>query len=147
MGTFTEPRGVEAMVADLLPVLERRQSGEWSGPQIHILVDDYDLVAGQSNPLAGLTDYLAHGRDIGLHLVITRRSGGAGRAIYEPVIARLRDLGTPGLLMSGDKSEGPLLGTTKPESLPPGRGRLVGRRGDVQLVQLVECPDEPDGER
>ncbi|TCC18631.1 type VII secretion protein EccCa [Kribbella sindirgiensis] len=147
MGTFSEPRGVEAMVADLLPVLERRQSGEWTGPQIHILVDDYDLVVGQTNPLSGLTDYLAHGRDIGLHLVITRRSGGAGRAIYEPLIARLRDLGTPGLLMSGDKSEGPLLGTTKPESLPPGRGRLVGRRGDTQLVQLVECPDEPDGER
>jgi S-DNA-T family DNA segregation ATPase FtsK/SpoIIIE len=136
------------MVADLLPVLERRQSGEWTGPHIHILVDDYDLVVGQtSNPLGGLIDYLAHGRDIGLHLIITRRSGGAGRAIFEPLIARLRDLGTPGLLMSGDRSEGALLGTTRPEPLPPGRGRLVGRRGNAQLIQLVDCPDNPDGEQ
>jgi len=140
MGSFSEPRGVEAMVADLLPVLERRQSGEWSGPHIHILVDDYDLVVGQtSNPLAGLIDYLAHGRDIGLHLVIARRSGGAGRAIYEPLIARLRDLGSPGLLMSGDRSEGALLGTARPQSLPPGRAQLVTRR-DTSLIQLVHTP-------
>ncbi|MFD7161033.1 type VII secretion protein EccCa [Kribbella sp. NPDC059898] len=146
MGSFSEPRGVEAMVADLIPVLERRQSGEWTGPQIHVLVDDYDLVVGQTgNPLAGLTDYLAHGRDIGLHLIITRRSGGAGRAIFEPLIARLRDLGTPGLLLSGDRSEGPLLGTARPETLPPGRGRLVGRRGDAQLIQLAEPADDPNG--
>ncbi|WP_350279083.1 type VII secretion protein EccCa [Kribbella sp. HUAS MG21] len=139
MGTFADPRGVEAMVADLVPVLERRLSGEWTGPQLHILVDDYDLVAGQTNPLAGLVDYLAHGRDIGLHLVVTRRSGGAGRAMFDPLIARLRDLGTPGLLLSGDKSEGPLLGGTKPQSQPPGRGLLVDRRGGTQLVQLVLC--------
>ncbi|TCC04236.1 type VII secretion protein EccCa [Kribbella soli] len=139
MGTFTDPRGVEAMVADLLPVLERRLSGEWTGPQIHVLVDDYDLVAGHTNPLAGLVDYLAHGRDIGLHLIVARRSGGAGRAIFEPLIARLRDTGTPGLVMSGDKTEGPLLGTTKPQAQPPGRGLLVGRRGDAHLIQLVNC--------
>ncbi|MGW5188895.1 type VII secretion protein EccCa [Kribbella sp. NPDC004138] len=141
MGTFTDPRGVEAMVADLVPVLDRRLSGEWTGPQIHVLVDDYDLVAGTTaNPLSGLVDYLAQGRDIGLHLVVARRTGGAGRAIFEPLIARLRDLGTPGLLMSGDKSEGPLLGATKPQSLPPGRGVHVDRRGNPDLIHLVNCP-------
>ncbi|MFF0338324.1 type VII secretion protein EccCa [Kribbella sp. NPDC004875] len=141
VGTFTEPRSVEKMVAELGPVLDRRLSGEWTGPQIHVLVDDYDLVAGQTaNPLNGLVDYLAHGRDIGLHVVITRRTGGAGRAIYEPLIARLRDLGTPGLLLSGDRSEGPLLGTVRPQPLPPGRARQVTRRGDVNLIQLVDCP-------
>ncbi|GAA1608096.1 type VII secretion protein EccC [Kribbella hippodromi] len=140
MGTFTEPRGVEAMVTDLIPVLDRRLSGEWTGPQLHVLVDDYDLVAGSNNPLAGLIDYLAHGRDIGLHLVVVRRSGGAGRAIFEPLIARLRDVGTPGLLLSGDKAEGPLLGSTRPQQLPPGRAQLVARRGDTSLVHLVDCP-------
>ncbi|WP_040454486.1 type VII secretion protein EccC [Kribbella catacumbae] len=141
MGTFSDPRGVEAMVADLVPVLDQRLSGGWTGPQIYLLVDDYDLVVGQtSNPLAGLVDYLAQGRDIGLHLVVARRSGGAARAIYEPLIARLRDIGTPGLVLSGDKAEGALLGTVKPQPLPPGRGWLVARRGDAQLAQLVECP-------
>jgi S-DNA-T family DNA segregation ATPase FtsK/SpoIIIE len=141
MGTFSDPRAVEAMVADLVPVLERRLSGEWTGPQIHVLVDDYDLVAGQtSNPLAALLDYVAQGRDIGFHLVVTRRAGGAGRAIFEPLLARLRDIGSPGLILSGDKSEGNLLGATKPQPLPPGRAWLVARRGDAHLIQLVDCP-------
>ena len=140
MGTFTDPRGTEAMVTDIVGVLEQRLSGDWAGPDIYLLVDDYDLVAGQmSNPLGGLVDYLAQGRDIGFHLIVARRSGGAGRAIFEPLITRLKDIGSPGLVMSGDKSEGALLGSIKPEPLPPGRGRLVTRR-HTDLVQLVECP-------
>ena len=58
-----------------------------------MLVDDYDLVAGGgSNPLTPLLEYLPQARDIGLHLVITRRTGGASRALYDPVIERLREL-------------------------------------------------------
>ncbi len=35
-----------------------------------MLVDDYDLVAaGADNPLLPLLEFLAQGRDIGLHLV------------------------------------------------------------------------------
>ena len=51
-----------------------------------MLVDDYDLVA-PARPATRwlpLLDYLAQGRDIGLHLVLTRRSGGAGRALLRP---------------------------------------------------------------
>ena len=106
-----------------------------------MLVDDYDLVAtGPANPLRPLLDYLPQARDIGLHLVITRRAGGAGRALYEPVIQRLRELSSPGLVMSGDRDEGALLGTVRPAPLPPGRGRLVTRREGVRLVQLAHLP-------
>lgn len=141
MGTYSDPRSVETLVAQLSPVLDERLAGEWRGPDVYVLVDDYDLVVGQlSNPLDGLIDYVAQGRDIGLHVVIARRSGGAGRAILQPLLARLRDIGTPGLMMSGDKSEGVLLGTVKPQPLPPGRGWLVGRRGTAWLVQLADCP-------
>ena len=46
-----------------------------------MLVDDYDLVAaGPANPLRALEEHLPHARDVGLHLVLARRSGGAGRA-------------------------------------------------------------------
>src|SRR5262249_5659748 len=45
----------------------------WTGPDLFVLVDDYDLVApGPSNPLAGLLDQLAQARDVGLHLVLAR---------------------------------------------------------------------------
>ena len=118
-----------------------RDRSWWTGPECYVLVDDYDLVAtGPVNPLHPLLDYLVQARDIGLHLVLTRRSGGAGRALYEPVIQRLRELSTPGLVMSGDREEGALLGTVRPGPLPPGRGWLVTRREGVRLIQLAHLP-------
>jgi S-DNA-T family DNA segregation ATPase FtsK/SpoIIIE len=113
----------------------------WTGPECFVLVDDYDLVAtGPNNPILPLLEYLAQARDVGLHLVLTRRSGGAGRALYEPVIQRLRELSSPGVVMSGDAAEGALLGNVRPGSLPPGRGWLVTRREGVRLVQLAYLP-------
>jgi DNA segregation ATPase FtsK/SpoIIIE, S-DNA-T family len=72
--------------------------------------------------------------------VLTRRTGGAGRAMYEQFITRMRDLGSPGLLLSGDRGEGPLLGGLKAEPLPPGRGRLTSRHRPPGLVQLAWLP-------
>ena len=103
-----------------------------------MVVDDYDLVATQqSSPLAPLQPLLAQARDVGLHVVVARRSGGASRALYEPVIQTLRDLAMPGLLLSGSPDEGPLLGTLRPTPLPPGRGRLVTRDRGVETVQVA----------
>ncbi|GAA3230677.1 type VII secretion protein EccCa [Dactylosporangium siamense] len=112
----------------------------WTGPELFVLIDDYDLVAGGTNPLLPLLDYAAQGRDIGLHILLTRRSGGAGRAMFDPLIGRLRELASPGIMMSGNRDEGVLLGNRKPEPLPPGRGYLVTRRGGTQLIQLAWTP-------
>lgn len=118
-----------------------RDRSWWSGPELFLLVDDYDLVATTTtSPLRPLEDYLPQARDIGLHLVLTRRSGGAARSLYEPIIQRLRDLSSPGLVMSGDADEGTLIGTTRPAPMPPGRGRLVTRREGASLVQLAYLP-------
>jgi S-DNA-T family DNA segregation ATPase FtsK/SpoIIIE len=115
-----------------------RDRSWWTGPDCYVLVDDYDLVStGPTNPLQPLLEFLAHARDIGLHLVLTRRSGGAGQALYEPVIRRLRELSSPGIVLSGDRDEGPLLGAVRPGPLPPGRGWLVTRKEGVRLVQLA----------
>ncbi|PRY31937.1 type VII secretion protein EccCa [Pseudosporangium ferrugineum] len=117
---------------------ELRRRSWWTGPELFILVDDYDLVAGPGgNPLLALADLLPHSRDIGLHLLVARRSGGAGRALYEPVLQRLRELGTPGILLSGAKDEGALLGGLKPSPRPPGQGQYVGRRGDASVLQVA----------
>ncbi|WP_422744132.1 type VII secretion protein EccCa [Micromonospora sp. WMMD754] len=120
---------------------ELRARSWWTGPELFVLVDDYDLVAGgPSNPLRALEEHLPHARDVGLHLVLARRSGGAGRTSYEPVIQRLRELSTAGLVMSGGPEEGPLVGQVKAGPLPPGRARLVTRREGVRLVQLAHLP-------
>jgi S-DNA-T family DNA segregation ATPase FtsK/SpoIIIE len=109
----------------------------WSGPDCYLVIDDYDLIAGGgTNPLAALADLLPHARDIGLHVIVARRSGGAARAMYDPVLARLRELGCAGLMMSAGADEGVLLGSVRPAPLPPGRGVLITRGGE-QLVQVA----------
>jgi DNA segregation ATPase FtsK/SpoIIIE, S-DNA-T family len=121
--------------ADLTPAQLRTRSW-WSGSDLFLIVDDYDLVAGAANPLAPLVDLIPQARDIGLHVVLARASGGAGRASFEPVLQRLREMSSPALIMSGNKEEGALFGV-KPQNLPPGRGHLVSRRSDPTLVQVA----------
>ncbi|MFC7447777.1 type VII secretion protein EccCa [Rhodococcus daqingensis] len=128
------------MPAPDITIQAMRDRNWWTGPEIYVLVDDYDLVATASgNPLTPLLEYLPHANDIGLHLVIARRSGGAARALYEPIIARLRDLVPAGLVMSGSRDEGNLIGTVRPSEMPPGRGTLVTRAG-ASLVQVAWLP-------
>ncbi|HEX5202979.1 type VII secretion protein EccCa [Paractinoplanes rhizophilus] len=118
-----------------------RDRSWWTGPELFVLVDDYDLVvAGPTNPLTPLLEYLPQARDVGLHLVLTRRAGGASRALYEPVIQRLRELSAPGMVMSGPSDEGALIGAVKPTLMPPGRGRLLTRREGIRLIQLAHLP-------
>ena len=118
-----------------------RERSWWSGRQVFVLIDDYDLVATQSgNPLAVLMDVLPHAKDIGLRVIVCRRTGGASRALFEPVIQRIRELGGSGLVLSGSREEGVLLGAARPMPLPPGRGVLVRRRGVSELIQIAD-PD------
>lgn len=126
---------------DITPEQLRKRNW-WNGPELFILVDDYDLVAtgNMDNPVLPLLEFMTQGRDIGLHVVVVRRSGGAARAMFDPVISRIRDLASPGILMSGSKEEGPLLGNRKAEPLPPGRGWLITRAEGHQLVQLAHHP-------
>ncbi|MFD2414721.1 type VII secretion protein EccCa [Amycolatopsis pigmentata] len=113
----------------------------WQGPEIFVLVDDYDMVAThKDHPLMPLFPLAAQASDIGLRVVLARRSGGAGKGLFEPVLGRLREVGASGLMMSGDRDEGPLLGGMRAQVLPPGRGWLVDRRGTRSLVQLAWLP-------
>ena len=122
---------------DVTPDQLRNRSW-WSGAEVFLVVDDYDLVSTQSSsPVQPLVALLAQARDVGLHVVLTRRSGGAARALYEPVIQSLRDLAMPGLLLSGSPDEGPLIGTTKPMKAIAGRGQLVTRDRGVEVVQTA----------
>lgn len=126
--------------ADVTPE-QLRARDWWQGPEIFVLVDDYDMVAThKEHPLMPLLPLLAQGGDIGLHVVLARRTGGAARGLFEPVLARVREVGAPGLMMSGDRDEGPLLGGMRAQVLPPGRGWLVDRRGSKSLVQLAWLP-------
>jgi S-DNA-T family DNA segregation ATPase FtsK/SpoIIIE len=114
----------------------------WSGPDIYVLIDDYDLIPGGSlnHPLAPLVEYLPQARDIGLRVIIVRRVGGAGRALMDPIIGRLKDLSCNALVMSGTKDEGALFGY-KAQPMPPGRGMLISRTIKSDVIQLSRMPD------
>ncbi|MFC5219730.1 type VII secretion protein EccCa [Streptomyces coerulescens] len=123
----------------------------WQGPQLFVLIDDYDLFSaapGAPSPTAPLVRLLAQGAQIGLHLIVARSTSGAMRAVMDPLIRRLWELGNPALLFSYPKEEGRFIGEAKPRTLPAGRAQLVTRR-TVGLVQtgLVPAPPAPTGAR
>lgn len=152
-GYAMSPAAVGALLPDLLDLLhgrmpppqvtqsQLRARSWWTGPDIYVVVDDYDLVATPSgNSLQSLHEYLPHARDVGLHIIAARRSGGAARAMFEPLLASLRDFGCMALMMSGRPDEGALFGSRPAVPLPPGRGVLVTRPGAEQVVQVAWSP-------
>jgi len=123
---------------DVTPEQLRNRSW-WEGKEAFVVVDDYELVAtSQGNPLDPLVPLLAQAVDIGLHVVIARRTGGAGR-MYDNLVTALRDLAQPGLLLSGDPSEGALVGQLRAVPAVPGRARMLTRDG-YNLVQVGWTP-------
>jgi S-DNA-T family DNA segregation ATPase FtsK/SpoIIIE len=118
-----------------------RERSWWKGAEGFVLVDDYDLVAtSQGNPLAVLQPLLAQAGDLGLHVILTRRTGGASRAAYDPIIQRFTDLGVTGILLGGNPEEGPLIGRVKAAPAAPGRAQIVSREHGLLAAQLAFSP-------
>ena len=129
---------------DVTPAQLRDRSW-WKGAEGFILVDDYDLVAtSQGNPLQPLQPLLAQAADLGLHVILTRRTGGASRAAYDPIIQRFTDLGATGILLGGNPEEGALIGRLKPVPSVPGRAQIVSRERGLVTAQLASVPPEHD---
>ncbi|WP_410873833.1 type VII secretion protein EccCa [Nocardia sp. A7] len=152
-GYSTSAQTAVPMIQEVAAYLTRRIPGPditpkqlrdrdwWTGPEIYVVVDDYDMVVtGGGNPLEPLLPFLPQARDIGLHLVVVRRSGGASRALFDKVLGMLKDLSVDALLMSAPKDEGKLLGDVRSGKLAPGRGTLVSRSGENQMVQVSYLP-------
>jgi S-DNA-T family DNA segregation ATPase FtsK/SpoIIIE len=119
----------------------------WTGPRLFFVVDDYQLLTtGMGSPLEPLLSLLAQGAYIGFHLIVARSTSGAMRALSDPVIRRIWELGSPGVVFSYPKEEGKFLGEATPRKLPAGRAQLVTRRG-VKLMQTGFVPAGADADQ
>jgi len=133
---------VAARLAERLPppdttMEQLRDSSWWTGPEFYVVVDDYDLVggSGRTSPLTPLVDYLPQAREIGLHVVVARRVAGLSRSqMREQLLSRVRELGTAGLVLSGDPREGVVLGDER-AGPPPSRS---GRPGPPRLPSAAD---------
>ncbi|ACU40370.1 type VII secretion protein EccC [Actinosynnema pretiosum subsp. pretiosum] len=116
-----------------------RNRSWWKGPELFVIVDDYDLVApqGSQNPLAPLAEFIPQAKDVGLHVIVVRRMGGASRAMYDPILGKLKEISAPIMVGSGSKEEGAIVGNLKASPQPPGRGTLVTRKLGQQRVQFA----------
>jgi S-DNA-T family DNA segregation ATPase FtsK/SpoIIIE len=134
---------VATLLASRLPpedlTLDQLQAGNWwQGPDIAVVIDDYDLAAGGlTNPLAPLGDLLVQSADLGFHLIAARRVTGSSRTGFEPFSQRLKEITPSTLILSGPPEEGPLAAGISAKPRPPGRGILVAA-GSPITVQCCE---------
>ncbi|QNE88953.1 type VII secretion protein EccCa [Corynebacterium incognita] len=123
---------------DVTPA-ELKARSWWEGPEIYIVIDDVELVSDGALDL--LQELLPHSRDIGMHLVLARKAGGIGRAMYQRFYSALRDTQPAVLLLDADRDEGAIFGM-KPTPQPPGRGRWHTRNAAPSLVQVAHTNNE-----
>lgn len=134
-GYAGSPPAAGALAAGIAEELQRRlppedlqqQAAPFTGPHIYLIVDDYDLLASgtSNNPLAPLIPYLPYAADIGLHLVVARRSAGISRALYDSVVGGIREHNATMVLFSGDRQEGSLAPGVHLTHQPVGRVRII----------------------
>ncbi|GAB3158413.1 type VII secretion protein EccC [Micromonospora sonneratiae] len=122
----------------------------WQGPRLIVLIDDYDMISGTMDyPAETLVDLLAHGAEIGLHVIVSRSTAGAHRGMSDPLLRRMWDLGSTAVLFSCPREEGGFLGQVKPLTLPVGRAQLVRRRANpiqFQTPLIVDPAGDQPGE-
>lgn len=115
-----------------------KQRNWWTGPDIVVCIDDAELVPDAAlHPLLAL---IPHAKDIGLHLIVARKAGGIGRALYSGLMAAVKDTQPAVVLLDADKDEGAIFGV-KPSPQPAGRGHLIRKAVNCGLIRLAQ-PEE-----
>lgn len=119
--------------SDVTPQQLRERSW-WSGPELFVVVDDADADPG----LDQLLPLLPYAADIGLHLVLGRRSGQFARAAYQPLTQAMRDQ-SAWLLFSAPREDGPIAGVRLVRR-PQGRAAYVHK--ETWTVHVAEVAEQ-----
>lgn len=120
----------------------------WSGPEIFVIVDNEDVLeawhstsswSGKPFALQNVAVFVPRAEEVGLHVIVARRIEEWPKAEYTPLMRALKQKQTPGLVMSGARTEGVILGKQFASDQPAGRGVYVTR--DVAAPAQVALPD------
>ncbi|MBP2474457.1 type VII secretion protein EccCb [Crossiella equi] len=128
----------KAMVAEVREsLLKRRGAAEWRGPELFLVLDDFERSA--LDGYDAILDLLPHARQIGLHVVMAGMYHGGDRV---ELAKRLPLADTLALLLSGDPEQTEPVTGLRPYRVPPGRA-LMSRHGQTWLVQTGLAPGDP----
>ncbi|KMV22061.1 FtsK/SpoIIIE domain-containing protein [Mycobacterium heckeshornense] len=105
----------------------------WSGRQMFVIIDREDTVQEWGSgswqagayPLEPLVPFIDRAKEVGLHLIVGRRIGTWARAASSPLVDRMLRMKAAGVVMSGDRGEGPIIGSQRASKMRPGRGVYV----------------------
>ncbi|WP_029068082.1 type VII secretion protein EccC [Jonesia quinghaiensis] len=129
----------EQLAAALATELEKRLTHDAPATmRVVFIIDDLDIIAaGGRNPLTQLLPFLPSARNIRFHVIVTRPVAGASRALYDSGLQMLRDTGGTGIVLSGDRSEGPLWPGVYASNAIPGRATIVRRGQSPRLIHVA----------
>lgn len=125
---------------------ELRALKPWEGPRHFVLIDDVqDLRPAQSYPQkppvgAALWKLMERARQVGLHVFSTRSANWATMPM-DPWVKSQTSAKVAQLYMDNDP-QNRINRSVRAQTLPPGRGLLVGADGDVEGI-LVGYPSVP----
>lgn len=127
-----------------------KSARSWKGPDIFVIIDDEQLVAGwnagalmfasgQGPALDPLVKYADRAREVGLHFVVARRLSPWGQAVSSPLSGKLISLTSPTVIMDGAREEGALVRGVKAGRQPAGRGVYVTDKltAPIQIAQVL----------
>lgn len=147
---LTELKLPERDVPDYATAADKRERNWWTGPEVFIIIDDYDLVAprGSTPPVHELIGWVRKdGFERGIHVIIATNSDNIGVSLMsDPIIKQMSQDRAPALLLSTDKLQGAYGNTKFVQHGIPGRATYVevkARRNErVQLAWSGEANDE-----
>lgn len=120
----------------------------WRGPEYFVIVDNEDVLeawhsanswSGKPFALQYVAAFVPRADEVGLHVIVARRIEEWPKAEYTPLMRALKQKQTPGLVMSGARTEGVILGKQFAADQPAGRGVYVTR--EVVAPAQLALPD------
>ncbi|MBN6034318.1 FtsK/SpoIIIE domain-containing protein [Amycolatopsis sp. 195334CR] len=92
----TTPAELRTIVGDAVASIRKRLGQDWHGPDLFIVVDDYDAMPPGADELQPMVDLLGYGKQIGLRFV----AAGTDAMAANPIVTALRE--SPTLRLTGE---------------------------------------------